>query len=109
MLRLGADPNTITLLHHAEYLANIEDKTPITHRVVVATPEGPRELEVHCFDDDHGIRPWSAGSDYFAGIHAAARSAGLARDALVGYARAEVFEARALVDFGVRWMEANLE
>lgn len=112
VLRLGADEDTTTLLHYAEYLVNLQPKRRVQHQVVVATPNGPEQRTVRCLDDSEGIGDWSDPlgqiDDYFAAILAAARTEGLGARGQVGGATAELFEARPLVRYAVSWMEANL-
>ena len=103
VLRLGADRDTATVLHFAEYLADLPNKRRVTHVVDVC---GAGRLDIRCLDDSNGIRDLP-GEDYFARILDAALLAGLARVGPVGGATAELVDANALVRFGVRWLEAN--
>lgn len=107
VLRLGANPDTTTLLHYAEYLADIPDKRRTRWDHVVQSPDGPRHVFVECLDDQNGIVPW-AGDDYFALILRDYLALGAHRAGRVGRAQSELIDARDLVRFGVRWMEANL-
>lgn len=109
VLRLGADTNTITLLHHAEYRLTRPDLRRIRHRVDVAGPDGTEVRFVTCLDDEHGVRPWTAGEDYFAAIHGSALARGLARQGYVGRAWCELFDAEPLIVHGVAWMTEHLE
>jgi len=107
VLRLGADPDTVTLLHYAEYLAPVAEKRgTLRHRRVLG-PDGPVVRTVSCLDDTAGIVEWT-GEDYFAMILKAYLGAGRARAGTVGNARAELIDARDLVAFGVDWMGRNL-
>ncbi len=108
VLRLGADPDTVTLLHHAEYRATLPTKRRITHTVVCATPDGPRPRQVSCLDDEEGIVDWPDGDDYFAEILQQFLAAGRGRRGLVGAAQSECLDARAIIDFGRTWMETYL-
>lgn len=107
VLRLGADTNTVTLIHYAEYLAHVPDKRRVRrHRRVMGT-NGPEVRVVECLDDSLGIVDWP-GDDYFGlilgdfltahdGTSAVARGP-------VGDAPGERLEARALVRFAAHWM-----
>lgn len=104
VLRLGADEDTVTLFHHAEYVADVPDK-----RIAVGTwerlgPDGVEAITVRRLDDDDGIRPFD-GEDYFKLILRELLAAGLASVGPVGGARAELLPARESVDFAVRWLE----
>lgn len=107
VLRLGADPDTTTMLHWAEYLAEVPDKRRVTHAVEVMQGGVPRTLEVRCLDDSSGIRDWP-GPDYFAEILERFLETGAGTVGPVGGAPAELLPAVELVAFGVRWMESVL-
>ncbi|WP_114953137.1 aminoglycoside N(3)-acetyltransferase [Sphingosinicella terrae] len=107
ILRLGADRDTVTALHYAEYVARLPDKRRTRWDYRIATPAGPRHLWVECLDDDGGIRSWQ-DEDYFAVILKKYLSSGRARMGWVGEAPAELIEAADIVRFGAKWMEDNL-
>ena len=108
ILRMGADPETVTALHYAEYLAELPDKRRTRWDYVLAGVDGaPEHVWIHCLDDLNGIADWE-GEDYFAVILQAWLALGRHREGLVGKARSELIDAADLVDFGARWMEANL-
>ncbi|MCB9742294.1 MAG: AAC(3) family N-acetyltransferase [Alphaproteobacteria bacterium] len=104
VLRLGADEDSVTLLHYAEYVVALPDKRRVTREVVV---KGPRAVQVRCLDDEHGIVDWE-GEDYFALILRGFLALGDAPVGRVGGARAERLDAATLVDFGARWMAQHL-
>lgn len=105
MLRLGADRDTVTLLHYAEYLTTIDKKRRTTHRVELA---GGRWTTISCLDDSKGIRDWPHGRDYFEQILNDFLSLQKGRLGTVGLAQAELLDGREFVRFGVQWMEENL-
>lgn len=107
VLRLGADTNTVTLLHHAEYLAEVPDKRRVRRYRLVRTPDGPRVRTVECLDDSDGIVEWS-GEDYFSLILQAYLETHDVPRARVGGAESELLPAGDLVAFGSAWMTANL-
>jgi aminoglycoside N3'-acetyltransferase len=108
ILRLGADPETVTALHYAEYVADVAEKKRVRWDYVVAGAEGEAEhVWIDCLDDAHGIADWE-GEDYFALILKAWLALGRHREGLVGKARSELIDAADLVAFGARWMEENL-
>jgi aminoglycoside N3'-acetyltransferase len=104
VLRLGADPDTVTLTHWAEYLAVVPHKRRVRRRYVRADSG---ELWVEGLDDCEGIVEWPHG-DYFTQILLDFLAAGHARVGSVGGCTAELFEARPFVEFAVRWMETKL-
>jgi len=107
ILRLGADPETVTALHYAEYLACLPVKRRARWDYVLNGDNGPRHLWMACLDDSEGIVPWE-GEDYFAVILKAFLKTGRARRGRVGTADSELIDAADLVDFGAHWMEAHL-
>jgi aminoglycoside N3'-acetyltransferase len=107
ILRLGADPDTVTALHYAEYLARLPDKRRTRWDYLIAGEAGPKQVSIECLDDSRGIAEWP-GEDYFALILKAFLSTGAASQGLVGRAWGELVQAQAIVEFGARWMERNL-
>ncbi|MBL8772766.1 MAG: AAC(3) family N-acetyltransferase [Phenylobacterium sp.] len=107
VLRLGADPDTVTLMHYAEYLAPVPDKRRVVRERWVAAPGGPVRRTVACLDDSDGIVAWD-GEDYFKLILDAYLATGAGARGRVGDAASELLDARDLVDFSVRWMADNL-
>jgi aminoglycoside N3'-acetyltransferase len=107
ILRLGADPDTVTALHYAEYLADLPDKRRTRWDYVLAGERGPRHVWITCLDDSAGIALWP-GEDYFAVILKAYLAQARHRAGKVGDAESELIDAADIVDFGARWMEENL-
>ena len=107
VLRLGADPDTVTLLHYAEYLAPVADKRRVVRHRRVLGPDGPVVRTVSCLDDSKGIVAWD-GEDYFATILKAYLADGRGARGRVGGAASELLDARDLTAFGVDWMARHL-
>ena len=107
VLRLGADPNTITLTHYAEYLAALPHKRRVRRTRRIATPGGSEIRTVECLDDSNGIVEYSGG-DYFGVILEAYGRQGGVRRGPVATAAGEIIRARPFVEFAVRWMEGHL-
>ena len=106
VLRLGADPDTTTLLHFAEHLVPLPSKRRVRRHRRVHGPDGPEIRVVECLDDSSGIVDWS-GEDYFKLILEDYLDLGHSSSGLVGNAKSELINAQELVDFGVRWMGAK--
>jgi aminoglycoside N3'-acetyltransferase len=104
VLRLGADPDTVTLTHFAEYLATVPDKRRVRRHYVYA--DG-REQWIDSLDDSDGIKVWGKG-DYFPQILLDFVSEGRARVGKVGNCTVELFAAPEFVAFAVDWMERHL-
>jgi aminoglycoside 3-N-acetyltransferase len=106
VLMLGAPLDTITLLHYVEHCAQIPGKRVVRYRRLMPgpPPEGPRWVEFEEFDTGDPVSEklplncfeWIA-EDYLA--------KGRGREGRVGQARAAVFDAADLVEFGIRWIE----
>jgi aminoglycoside N3'-acetyltransferase len=107
VLRLGADENTVTLIHYAEYLAHVPDKHRVRRHRRVRGANGPEIRLVEGLDDTLGIVDWP-GEDYFAVILREYLAAHPPRRGLVGGAPSELLDARPLVDFAARWMTGRL-
>lgn len=106
ILRLGADENTVTALHLAEYYAGVADKRRARRWYHIVDEEGSRVVRVESLDDSHGIAAWDG--DYFGDILNEFLASGKAQFGRVGRARAELFSANDIVSFGSKWMTAHL-
>jgi aminoglycoside N3'-acetyltransferase len=119
VLRLGADLETVTLLHYAEYLVPIEAKRRVRRDHLVRGSNGPEVRMVESLDDSDGIVDYPGkddrdgivdypGKDYFGVLLRAYLDTGRARIGTVGDARSELIEGPDLVEFAVGWMAAHL-
>ena len=104
VLRLGANPDTVTLTHYAEYLADVPDKIRVRRRYVRADTG---EVWIESLDDTDGIATWSRG-DYFPQVFLDYRASGAVRIGPVGKCEAELFEAAPFVKFAVDWLNQQL-
>jgi aminoglycoside N3'-acetyltransferase len=107
VLRLGADPDTVTLTHYAECLVDLPDKRRVRRCRRVVGPDGPRLVWVETFDDSDRIVDW-ADSNYFPQILIDFLAAGRGRQGRVGGAESELLDAADFVEFAVDWMGRNL-
>ncbi|HEX5736906.1 MAG TPA: AAC(3) family N-acetyltransferase [Hydrogenophaga sp.] len=105
VLRLGADPNTVTVLHYAEYVARVAKKRRTRWDYVITRDGVPTHDWIDCLDDSEGIADWD--EDYFAVISNAYVAQGRARGGCVGLAQSELLDAADFVRFGAAWMEEN--
>lgn len=116
VLRLGANPDTTTVLHYAEYLADVPGKRRVRRHYLVQGARGPETRSVECLDDEHGIVDWPPegtgavwpDDDYFAVILKEYLADGRGARGRVGDAAAELLDAADVVAFGARWMTENL-
>lgn len=107
VVRLGADPNTVTLTHYAEYLAVLPDKRRVRRTRRVATGGGSEIRTIDCLDDTNGIVEY-VGGDYFGVILDVYAQRGGVRRGPVANAVGEIIQARPFVEFAARWMEVHL-
>jgi|JI10StandDraft_1071094.scaffolds.fasta_scaffold382259_3 aminoglycoside 3-N-acetyltransferase len=99
VLRLGADIDTLTLTHYAEYRAKLPYKRRVTRRVLRADIG---EQSIESLDDDDGIVGDGA---YFERILEDYLVASHARAGRVGQCTAELIDAAHFVDFAAHWLE----
>lgn len=104
VLRLGANPDTVTLTHYAEYLADVPDKVRVRRRYVRADIG---EVWIESLDDTDGIATWDQGN-YFPQVFLDYRTSGAVRIGRVGRREAELFDARPFVQFSVDWLNRHL-
>jgi aminoglycoside N3'-acetyltransferase len=107
VLRLGADLETVTLLHYAEYLVPLEPKRRVRRHHLVRGRTGPEVRIVESLDDSAGIVDYP-GEDYFAALLRGYLDTGRARIGTVGRARSELIDGGDLVEFAVAWMATQL-
>ena len=104
VLLLGAPFDSLTLLHYAEHLAMVPNKRAVRYRMPVLRDGERVWVELEEFDTSRGIVDWP-GEDYFTTIARDFLSSGQGRTGKVGAAQSYLFDAAALVEFGVSWME----
>jgi aminoglycoside 3-N-acetyltransferase len=107
VLMLGAPLDTLTLLHHAEHLADIPGKRIRRVEVPLATPAGTQWRMVEEFDTGDPIVAGLA-EDYFAEIVTEFLASGQGRQGLIGAAPSVLVDAAAITAFGVNWLETRL-
>lgn len=101
VLILGSPLQHLTLIHHAEHIAQIPNKHIARYQVPIV---GKGWVEIEEYDTGDGIRPW-LGEDYFKIIAEAYVVTGKAQVALVGNATSYLFDAPDLTAFAVAWLE----
>ncbi|HET9427746.1 MAG TPA: AAC(3) family N-acetyltransferase [Allosphingosinicella sp.] len=107
ILRLGADPDTVTMLHYAEYLARLPVKKRTRWDYIFQGEGEAAHVWIECLDDFQGIAEFE-GEDYFTVILQAYLELDRHRSGFVGTARSELIDAADIVAFGTRWMERSL-
>ncbi|MDD9936014.1 MAG: AAC(3) family N-acetyltransferase [Myxococcales bacterium] len=104
VLRIGADRNTVTLTHWAEYLAELPDKRRVRNHY--GRRDGT-EQHIEGLDDCDGIVDWPQG-DYFGVLLADFVQQGHASVGAIDGCALELLDAATYVRFAVAWMEREL-
>jgi len=108
VLMLGAPLETVTLLHHAEAIANAPGKKRVRYTIPVVEGGGVTVRTYNDIDTSTGAFPYGdlgLGDDEFAVIARAALDAGIGVRGLVGQAQSHLFPAAELTAFAVEWLE----
>jgi aminoglycoside 3-N-acetyltransferase len=109
---LGAPLDTVTLVHHAEAVAEVPGKRRVTYGspVIVGDPGERLWRTFSDIDTAEGALPYSRvlGEEYYIEhIVRLALAAGAGRSGPLGEATAYLFDARKLVEHAVAWIERN--
>ncbi len=104
VLRLGADLDTMTIIHYAESLVPLPSKRRARRHRLLA--DGSVRV-VDTLEDSDGIVD-HPGEDYFATILRSYLAPGAAATGRVGGARSELIDAAGIVDYAVAWMAEHL-
>jgi aminoglycoside 3-N-acetyltransferase len=109
---LGAPLDTVTLVHHAEAVAEVPGKRRVSYGspVVVGNPGERIWRTFSDIDTAEGALPYGrvlGEEDYIEHIVRSALAAGAGRSGPLGESTAYVFDARRLVEHAVAWIERN--
>jgi aminoglycoside 3-N-acetyltransferase len=104
---IGAPLDTMTLLHHAEHLADIPGKRIKRYEVPFATLRGTEWRMVEEFDTGDPVVE-GLDEDYFATIVEAFLASGQGARGLVGLAPSVLVDAAPIAGFAVRWLEEEV-
>ncbi len=107
---LGAPLDTVTLVHHAEAIANVPGKRRVAYGMPVIVG-GKRVWRTFSdIDTGEGALPYErvlGEEDYIEHIARSALAAGKGRSGPLGEGTAHLFDARGLVEHAVGWIEQN--
>ena len=105
---LGARFSNLTLLHHAEHLADLPHKR-IDRYTMPVLQDGQRAwVDIEEYDTTDGIADFGS-DDYFLAIGEAYVASGKGCAAEIGGAESFLLEADDLKQFGMHWMEAHYQ
>lgn len=106
VLMLGAPWDTMSILHHAEHLADIAGKRVIRLEVPLATPSGTLWRMIEEYDTADPVVD-GLDDDYFGAIVGEFLASGQGRQGRVGDAASVLVPAAAITGFAVAWLEAR--
>jgi len=107
---LGAPLDTVTLVHHAEAVAQVPEKRRVVYSCPIFESDERVWRSFSDIDTSEGALPYErlvGEEDYVGYIARLALAAGAGRSGPVGEATARLFDARALVEHAVDWIEQN--
>jgi aminoglycoside 3-N-acetyltransferase len=104
VLMVGAPLDSMTLLHHAEHLADLPGKRVITIEYPLATAHGTEWRTVEEYDTAGPVVTGPA-EDYFKQIVEDYLATGAGRRGKVGHADSVLVDAADIVPFAVAWLE----
>lgn len=107
VLMLGAPRDSMTLLHHAEHLAQLPGKRVIRVEVPFATPQGTVWRMIEEFDTSAPCVS-ALPENFIERIVTDYLATGAGRQGKVGAADSALVEAADIVPFAVAWMEKNV-
>ena len=110
IVMLGAPLETVTLVHHAESIAEVPHKRRVSYGMPVLV-DGERVWRTFSdIDTGEGALPYDrllGGEDYIEHIALTALAAGVGKGGPVGEATAYLFDAQQLLKHAVDWIERN--
>ncbi len=104
VLMLGAPLTTITLVHHAEHLADIPGKRIVRYKQPVLRKGKRIWVDIEEFDTEEEVVKWD-GDDYIGMMGREFVKLGRASSGKIGKAQSHLLGARAMRDFAMRWLE----
>lgn len=111
VLMLGAPLDAVTVLHHAEALADLPGKRRVRYEQPVLDAQGRKVWRTAEEFDTNGILDVFAGDAAMDSVETVARAYVAAgerhREGRVGGAHCHLFDARDIVSFGIDWLEAR--
>jgi aminoglycoside 3-N-acetyltransferase len=107
---LGAPLDTVTLVHHAEAVAEVPGKRRVSYGMPVILDGERLWRSFSDIDTAEGALPYErvlGEEDYIEHIARSALAAGAGRSGPLGETTVHLFDARRLVEHAVGWIERN--
>lgn len=110
---LGAPLETLTILHHAEELADVAGKKIVTYPMARRIGDGIQWVDIEDIDSSIGAFPYERvvpdDVDPFEVIARDALGAGVGRAGSIGESASHLIPAADLVKFAVDWIERRFK
>jgi aminoglycoside 3-N-acetyltransferase len=107
VLLLGAPFESLTIIHHAEELARIENKRRYHYRAPMLIDSAKRWVDIEDYDTQAHIFDWQ-GESYFEIIPRQYLASGRGRSGKVGAAQSYIFDAAGFDRFAIEWLESHI-
>lgn len=108
VLLLGAPLSALTLLHHAEHLADVPDKQIVRYKAPILSNGQKEWIDIEEFATSQCL-PWRGSIELFEAIARHYLQEGQGIVGRVGAAVSYLFDAAALNDFAVTWIEDTFQ
>ncbi|MBE0635345.1 aminoglycoside 3-N-acetyltransferase, partial [Candidatus Bipolaricaulota bacterium] len=108
VLLLGAPLSSLTLLHHAEHLANVPGKKVVRYKAPILRNGERQWIDIEEFDTN-GCLPWRGAVDLFEAIASQHVQEGHGVIGLVGAAKSYLLDADVLNRFAIDWIEQEFQ
>jgi aminoglycoside 3-N-acetyltransferase len=106
VLLLGAPLSSVTLLHHAEHLADVPGKEVVRYKAPILQNNNKTWVAIEEFSTT-GCLPWRGSIDLFEAIVRDYIQEGHGSIGSVGAAKSYLFDAADLVAFAIDWIETQ--
>lgn len=109
---LGAPLETVTLVHHAEAIADVPGKRRVTYSMPITVEDERVWRTFSDIDTEHGALPYEnilGKGDYVEHIARSALAAGSGKSGPVGESTSYLFDARGLAEYAVGWIEHTFQ
>ncbi|MCK5246948.1 aminoglycoside 3-N-acetyltransferase, partial [Candidatus Bipolaricaulota bacterium] len=106
VLLLGAPLSSVTLLHHAEHLADVPGKAVVHYKAPILQNDSKTWVAIEEFSTT-GCLPWRGPTDLFEAIVRDYIQEGHGTIGNVGAAKSYLFEAAGLIAFAIDWIETQ--
>jgi aminoglycoside 3-N-acetyltransferase len=108
VVMLGAPLDTMTILHHAEHLADVPGKRIKRVEVPYLTPSAVEWRMIEEFDTGDSLCPALDGRSYFTEIVGSYLDTGKGMQGLIGNAASVLVDAKEIVSHAVAWLEREV-